>query len=381
MLLGALTELGALADLPQLVASLTDLGVTVETSRTTRAGIQATAVTVSAPSDQPHRRLADVRAVIEAAAAPEPARARALAVFQRLADAEAEVHGTTPDDVEFHEVGAVDSIVEVLGACVGLHALGLDQLLVSPIALGGGTVTTAHGELPVPTPAALALLTGTSLRGAGGGDVELATPTGVAVVAEWADGSGPMPPMQVAAVGVGAGSRDPADRPNVVRLVVGETAEALAGDPTTEWLVVDTNVDDMDPRLWPGVIAALLDAGAADAWLTPILMKKGRPAHTLSALVAAEAVDRVQQAIFMQTSTIGLRWHSVGKYALDRTVITVDIDGLEVRVKVALADGRIVSATPEFDDIAAAAASLGVPTKEVLAAAVAAVRGAVNRPA
>ncbi|HVS69257.1 MAG TPA: nickel pincer cofactor biosynthesis protein LarC [Mycobacteriales bacterium] len=378
MLLGALSSVGALDALPDLVASLSDLGVTVDIATTDRGGLHATSVTVTAVADQPHRTLQQVREIVDGAAVPEPVKSRALAVFDRLAVAEAGVHGTSIDEVEFHEVGAVDSIVDVLGACLGIHALGLDRLLVSPIALGGGTADSGHGKVPVPTPAALALLAGTSLIAAGGGEVELATPTGIALLAEWATDSGWMPQMRVRAVGAGAGGRDLPDQPNVVRFVVGETA-ADGGDE--QWLVVETNVDDLDPRLWPGVLAALLEAGAADAWLTPILMKKGRPAHTLSALVAATGVEAIQQAMFLQTSTIGLRWHTVGKHALERTVITVDIDGLEVRVKVAFADGRVVSATPEFDDIAAAAASLGAPTKEVLAAAIAAVRGAVNNPA
>lgn len=378
MLLGALSSVGALDALPDLVASLSDLGVTVDIATTDRGGLRATSVTVTAVADQPHRTLQQVREIVDGAAVPEPVKSRALAVFDRLAVAEAGVHGTSVDEVEFHEVGAVDSIVDVLGACLGIHALGLDRLLVSPIALGGGTADSGHGKVPVPTPAALALLAGTSLIAAGGGEVELATPTGIALLAEWATDSGWMPQMRVRAVGAGAGGRDLPDQPNVVRFVVGETA-ADGGDE--QWLVVETNVDDLDPRLWPGVLAALLEAGAADAWLTPILMKKGRPAHTLSALVAATGVEAIQQAMFLQTSTIGLRWHTVGKHALERTVITVDIDGLEVRVKVAFADGRVVSATPEFDDIAAAAASLGAPTKEVLAAAIAAVRGAVNNPA
>ncbi|HVV76064.1 MAG TPA: nickel pincer cofactor biosynthesis protein LarC [Mycobacteriales bacterium] len=378
MLLGALSDLGALDGIPDLIESLSALGVSVDVARTQRAGLGAVAVSVTAGADQPHRRLGDIREIVTTAAAPEAVKVRALKAFERLAAAEAQVHNIAVDDVELHEVGAVDSIVDVLAACLGLHALNLDELVVSTIALGGGTASTAHGELPVPTPAALALLAGTQLVGVGDGEVELATPTGIAVLAEWATRTGPMPQLRVDAVGTGAGSRDLPSRPNVVRLVVGEVADRATDE---EWFVVETNVDDLDPRLWPGVIASLLDAGAADAWLTPVLMKKGRPAHTLSALVTTSGLQPVQQAIFLQTSTIGLRWHAVGKHALDRTVITVDIDGLEVRVKVAVADGRIVSATPEFDDIAAAAAALGVPTKEVLAAAAAAVRGAVNKPA
>jgi hypothetical protein len=378
MLLGALSDLAALDQLADLVDSLSSLGVSVSATETTRAGLRAVSVTVEAPSEQPHRHLSDVLAVINQAAVPDEVRVRARHVFERLARAEAQVHGVDVEDVEFHEVGAVDSIVDVLGACLGLHTLALEQLVVSPIALGGGTVQTAHGELPVPTPAALELLAATPLDAAGGGNSELATPTGLAIVAEWTSETGPLPQMRVSATGIGAGTRDPHDRPNVVRLIVGETSTAAGSDePSDEWVVIEANVDDLDPRLWPGVLTTLLQAGAADAWLTPILMKKGRPAHTLSALSSGTAFAAVQQQMFAETSTIGVRWYSVGKRALDRETISVEIDGLTIRVKLAFDDGRMVSATPEFEDVATAAGALGVPVKEMLAAANGAVRNAL----
>lgn len=383
MLLGALCDVGALPGLASLAASLDGLEATVAVDATERHGLRALAVRVEAPADQPHRRIADVREVVAAAELPAEVKHGVVAVFERLAVAEAEVHGTSAETVEFHEVGAVDSIVDVMAACLGLHALRLDRLVVSPIALGGGTAHTAHGEVPVPTPAALALLAGSHLVGIGGGDVELATPTGIAVLAECSHETGPMPPMKVEAIGLGAGSRDLPDRPNVVRLVVGESADARASDTAAseEWLVVEANVDDLDPRLWPGVIAALMEAGAVDAWLTPILMKKGRPAHTISALSPVAALGAVQGAMFTHTSTIGLRWHAVGKHALERQTVTVDVHGRPIRVKVAFAEGKPVSATPEFDDIAAAAQALGVPTKHMLEAAVAGVRNALTSAA
>jgi hypothetical protein len=329
--------------------------------------------------------LLDVVSVIDAAAVPQSVRDRAKNVFGRLARAEAGVHGTTPDEVEFHEVGAVDSIVDVLACCLGFQTLLLDKVIVSPIALGGGTAATAHGTVPVPTPAALALLPQSQLAAYGGSaEVELATPTGIALLAEWADVSGPMPTMRVNSTSLGAGSRELVDRPNVIRLVLGEvTAQARhdADNSDAGWVVIEANVDDLDPRLWPGVIAQLLEAGAADAWLTPIHMKKGRPAHTLSALTSGTAFDSVQTQMFAETSTIGVRWYSVGKRALDRETISVEIDGLTIRVKLAFDSGRMVSATPEFDDVAKAAGALGVPVKEMLAAANGAVRNALLQPA
>jgi uncharacterized protein (TIGR00299 family) protein len=292
-------------------------------------------------------------------------------VFRRLAVAEARVHGVAPETLQFHEIGAVDTIVDVVGACQGFAALGVDRLHVSPIALGGGQVRGAHGVLPVPGPAVLELLAASNLTAYGGPvDAELATPTGVAILAELADTTGPMPPLGVTATGVGLGSRDLADHPNVLRIVVG--TEPPERTPDDDWLLLEANVDDLDPRLWPAVLSRLLDAGAGDAWLTPILMKKGRPAHTVSVLVAPGLADTAARVLFTESSTIGVRTTRVGKRALDRSWVSVDIAGHAVRVKVARLDRRVVNAVPEYDDVAAAAAALGRPVKAVLAAATAA---------
>jgi hypothetical protein len=370
MLLGALSALGALDELPPLLTSLQDLGVACAAMPTTRGGLAATTFQVTANDEQPHRGLPEVLSIIDRADVPEAVKERAARVFRRLAEVESGIHQQPVEAVEFHEVGAVDSIVDILAVCLGFHALGLARLVVSDIALGGGTVVAAHGTLPVPAPAALGLLAGAGLAGHGGPvEVELATPTGIALVAEWADTSGSMPTMTVEATGVGAGQRELAERANVVRLVVG-----TATDPGADagWQTVEANVDDLDPRLWPGVLDRLLEAGAADAWLTPILMKKGRPAHTVSALVGADAFEAVRQVLVAETSTIGVRATPVTKHPLERSWITVDIDGEKVRVKLAHDGGRRTNLAPEFDDVAAAALALGVPAKDVLARATAA---------
>jgi pyridinium-3,5-bisthiocarboxylic acid mononucleotide nickel chelatase len=207
--------------------------------------------------------------------------------------------------------------------------------------------------------------------------MELCTPTGAALLTTSASGYGGQPAMAVHGIGVGAGSRDPAGRPNVLRLFLGEASEGPADDGEGA-LLVETNVDDLDPRLWPNVIAALLDAGASDAWLTPILMKKGRPAHTLSVLVRTRSADAVRTEIFRQTSTIGLRESAVGKIALDRRVRTVEVAGHPVHVKVALHRGQVVNTQPEYDDVVRAATATGRPVKDVLADAVAAARALDN---
>ena len=243
--------------------------------------------------------------------------------------------------------------------------------MASPIALGGGAARSAHGTLPVPVPAVLGLLAGSRLASYGGPvDVELATPTGVAVVAEHAAGSGPMPALVVEAVGSGAGGRDLPDHPNLLRLVVGTGVPAAA--PTGSWLTVAANVDDLDPRLWPSVLDALLAAGAADAWLTPVIMKKGRPAHTVTALTTTATAPTVRDVLAAQTSTIGMRETPVTKYALDRSWIDTEVAGQPVRVKLAHAGGRLRNVSPEFDDVATAATATGLPVKEVMGRAIAA---------
>jgi len=361
MLLGALGDVGAL-DIAGLAATL---GVDVSAAAGTRGGLRGLAVTVRPGDDQPHRRLADLLGLLDRAAIDPAVRDRAAGVFRRLATAEGRVHGVAPDTVEFHEVGAVDTIVDVVGSCLGFATLGLDRLSVSPIALGGGRTTSGHGVVPVPGPAVLELLATSDLVGYGGPvDVELATPTGVAILAEFAETIGPMPSMTVTATGVGLGGRDLAEQPNVLRLVVGEASTA-DGD----WLLLEANVDDLDPRLWPGVLTRLLDAGAGDAWLTPILMKKGRAAHTISVLVAQRLAEAAARVLFTESSTIGIRTTRVGKRALERDWVTVDVGGHAVRVKIARLDGRVVNAVPEYDDVAAAAFALDRPVKTVLATA------------
>ena len=367
MLLGALVDAGVdLAVLQAAVDGVTPEPVLLRAERVERAGLAATRVHVEGTDSTTHRTWADVRTLLDRGTLPEPVRERAHAVFRALATAEARVHGTTPDDVHFHEVGALDAIADVVAACAGLHALGLDRLVVSPMALGGGTTRGAHGRLPVPAPAVVELLRGAPTYG-GPVDVELTTPTGAALLVTHATGWGHQPAMTVGAQGLGAGSRDLPGHPNVVRLLLGEPS----GTPATA-LVLETNVDDLDPRLWPGVLDALMDAGASDAWLTPILMKKGRPAHTLHVLVPHERAEAARDVVLRHTTAIGLREREVTKHALPRRTVTVDVDGQPVRVKQALIEGAVVNAQPEFDDVAAAARALGLPTKVVLARAVAA---------
>lgn len=371
MMLGALVDAGApLDDVQAAVDALGVEPVRLTARPVTRAGLAATKVDVDVAESSVTRTWADVRRLLDSAPLPGPVRTRAHDVFARLALAEAAAHGVGADDVHFHEVGALDSLADVVGACAALEALGVTRAVCSPVTVGRGSVRTAHGVLPVPAPAVLAVLmeAGAPVQ-AGEVDGEACTPTGAALLAATASSWGQLPAMRMTATGTGAGGRDDDGAPNVLRVVLGEPVE---GRPQDYALMLEANVDDLDPRLWPGVLSALLAAGASDAWLTPILMKKGRPAHTLSVLVPRSAAEAVRRVVFRETSTIGLREARVGKRALERELHTVSVDGRDVRVKVARFDGEVVNAAPEYEDVAAAAAALGRPVKAVLAAAIAA---------
>lgn len=369
MLLGALVGAGVpVSVLQDAVDAVAPEPVTLRVEDVRRGGLAATRVHVEVAESHHHRTWRDVRALLDGSGL-------ALRVFERLAAAEGAVHGVPADDVHFHEVGALDAIADVVGVCAGFEHLGATSVTVSPVAVGSGSVRTEHGVLPVPPPAVAELLRGVPTY-AGPVAMELCTPTGAALLATLATAYGPQPPMVVDAIGVGAGGRDPEGHANVLRLFVGgfETVARATSSTTEGPLLLACNVDDLDPRVWPAVLTALLEAGASDAWLTPILMKKGRPAHTLSVLVEAGRADDVRSAIFRQTSTIGLREQPVTKHALDREMVAVEVDGRRVAVKLARHDGVVVNAQPEYDDVARAAAELDRPVADVLAAATALAR-------
>ncbi len=373
MLLGAL--LGAGVPLPVVadaVAAIAPEHVALKPETVTRNGFAATRCHVEVADSRTPRTWRDISALLDEAPLGDAVRSRALDTFERLARAEAAVHSSAPEDVHFHEVGALDAIADVVGVCAGLAHLGLERLVVSPVAVGSGTVRGAHGQMPVPPPAVAQLLRGVPSH-AGPGDRELCTPTGAALLVTHASSYGPQPAMSVTAIGVGAGGRDPDSHANVLRLFVGDEADS-GGSAAEGALLIETNVDDLDPRLWPPVISALLEAGASDAWLTPILMKKGRPAHTLSVLTRAEQADAVRAVVFRQTSTIGVREVPIGKTALEREMRTVEVAGRTIHVKLALHHGQLVNAQPEYEDVARVAAATGRPVKDVLAEAVAASR-------
>lgn len=374
MLLGALVDAGVpLSVITSAVDAVAPEPVRLATESVTRGALAATRCHVEIADSAHHRTWTDVRALLAGAGLDAPVRELALQVFERLAVAEGAVHGIPSAEVHFHEVGALDAIADVAGVCAGFAHLGADEVVISPVAVGSGSVRAAHGVLPVPPPAVARLLTGVpSFAGAPGHPpMELCTPTGAALLATLATDYGPQPPMTTRAIGVGAGSRDPEGWSNAVRLLVGDPAMPAREDAPTE-LVIEANIDDLDPRLFPGAIDALLAAGARDAWLTPILMKKGRPAHTLHALVPRSDAEAVRRVFFRETSTIGVREHEVAKHALPREMLTVTVGGHPIAVKAARFDGEIVNLQPEWDDVALAAAALGRSAIDVLAEAKAA---------
>jgi uncharacterized protein (TIGR00299 family) protein len=315
---------------------------------------------------QPSRAWRDIRRLLEDAALPARARTRAVAVFALLAEAEGRVHGMPADEVTFHEVGAVDSIVDIVGACIALELLDVSTIVCGPLPMGHGTVRTAHGILPVPAPATLEVLRGFPVAPSPW-QGELVTPTGAAFVAALAQPGG-LPPMQVSAIGYGAGTRDPTTHANVLRVVLGD---GPAGSPV-EVVEVRAQVDDLPGEHVPGLLRALLDAGALDAWTTHVAMKKGRPGLLVTALCAPDVRARVGDAMFRHGGTLGYRWSAATREVCARRWVTVVTEHGEVRMKIAEREGRVVHVAPEFEDVAARASAVGVPEVVVHAAALAA---------
>lgn len=369
MVLAALIDAGASLDRVRNSVTAVAPEVRIHVEEVRRGARRSAYVTVTCEAqDHHHRSFATIRDLLAGAEVPERVRRDALAVFEALAVAEGRVHGVAREAVEFHEVGAWDSIADVVGVCAALDDLGVATLTFSPVGLGSGTVRGAHGVMSVPAPAVVELMRGHEPGEFGATvDGELATPTGVALLTTLGTpGTGPV--GVVSSVGVGAGTKDFQTHANVVSVVLSESS--AADGPTglrVEMLhQLETNVDDLDPRLWPDVLATLLGAGARDAWLTPILMKKGRPAHIVSALVDGARLDAVRMQLYRSTTTIGIRETVVRRTSLPREMTTVMVRGQEIRVKVSTRPDGSVVATPEYDDVRAVADHLGVPVREVL---------------
>jgi hypothetical protein len=380
MILGALVDAGVPFEvLEREIAGLGVTGYRLERREVVKAGFRATKVDVhlegydrdpgyrgraeGAADHHPagHRGLAEILGILERSRLAPPVREMAGRIFRRLADAEARVHGTTPERVQFHDVGAVDAIVDVTGSCIGLHLLGIEAIHFGALPVGGGFVDGPHGRIPVPGPATAELLKGfptidTGVRR------ELVTPTGAAILTTLAAGAGAMPAMRVTAVGYGAGTME-IGTPNVLRLFVGEAALAT---PTESIVQVETTVDDMSPQLYEPLLERLLEAGALDAWLTPVIMKRSRPGVVLTALCEPAQVADLSRLLFEESSTIGVRWTVYQRTRLDREMVRLDTAYGPVTFKVSRLEGRVVTVTPEFEEVRRIARDKGLPVREVL---------------
>jgi pyridinium-3,5-bisthiocarboxylic acid mononucleotide nickel chelatase len=321
-----------------------------------------------------HRDYAEVKRLLKRARLDADARALAADIFARIAEVEAELHGTRVDRVAFHEVGAYDSIADVVGVAAAIAHLAPASIGSLPPVVGTGLVRTAHGPVPVPAPATAALLASADVPMVAEGHGELTTPTGAAILAAVVDRFGPLPPMRPRAIGYGAGTRELADRANVLRVTLGEAIGEPDATPAGDVVLVEANVDDMSPQLHGPLFDALFAAGAVDVWSATILMKKGRPAVQVSALAPRPALAVVERAFFANSTTLGLRRQALERVVLARSFAFVSTAYGKVRIKLAALDGEILGAQPEFEDCRRLAARARVPAREVLAAAAAAAR-------
>jgi pyridinium-3,5-bisthiocarboxylic acid mononucleotide nickel chelatase len=372
MLLGALVDAGAdLTVVQQAVDAVIADSVRLTSTPVTRAGQHASRISVGViTQDVPVREWRAINDLIATADLAAPIRKRAMATFGRLAEAEGRVHNLPAADVHFHEVGALDSIADIVGVAAALHSLEIDSISASAIAVGSGRSRGTHGDMGVPVPAVVELAAGWKLFAGGSG--ELTTPTGMALVSALAERCENLPLLTLQASGSGAGSRDTPGRPNLTRVLIGERVMHSDDDLSETDVLIEANVDDLDPRLWPGVLTSLIRAGAADAWLVPIIMKKGRPAHTVSVLARPDQAADLRYLLLVLTSTIGVRETRVHKTALPRGWVDLIVEGSCISMKVAHRHGTIWQVTPEFDDLERAAEEQGLSPLTVLEQAMAA---------
>jgi uncharacterized protein (TIGR00299 family) protein len=361
MLVGALADAGANQKaIVDAIGSL-ETGATVSFEKVKRCGVGATKYHVQVEEQHAHRHLSHIEKLIERAAIPERAKRNAIAVFRKLGEAEAEVHQVPIEKVHFHEIGAADSIADIVGACVALDSLGIESIVCSPLNVGSGTVKTEHGVLPVPAPATARLLVDAPVY-ARGPAVELTTPTGAAVAATLAARFGVLPPMKISRTGYGAGGYDFTEQANVLRVIIGEPSGA---DEATTISVIEANMDDLSPQVLAYATERLMDAGALDVTLAPLQMKKGRPGSLLRVIAKPEDRERLADIIFSETSTLGLRMYAVERRVQSRSWTEVETPYGKVRIK-ASGDGCYA---PEYEDCRRLALEKGVPLKHIIAEA------------
>ena len=343
--------------------------------RVMRGGLTGTHVEIAVPEKQPHRHLASIERLIDSSALSASVKERSRKIFRRLGEAEARLHAQPIEKVHFHEVGAVDAIVDIVGACIAIELLGIEELVASPINVGSGRVTAAHGSLPVPAPATAELLRGIPVYSSGI-EAELATPTGAAIVSTLAASFGPLPAMKIDRIGYGAGGRDLPGHPNLLRLLLGTRNSGLGTrvSQSDEVLVIETSIDDMSPEIYGYLVERALEAGALDISCTPIQMKKNRPGLDIRVLARPDQAEALADLIFAETTTLGLRISTAERRVLDREFLNVGTEYGPIRVKVGRRNGKVLNVAPEFEDCRRVAAERSIPLKDVMNAARAAFR-------
>jgi len=363
-MLGALIDAGVpIESLRSELEKLNVAGYEITALKVIRAGVSATKVHVCLDeTEQPARHLAEIRSIIGDSSLSPAIKEKSMKIFEQLAQAEAKVHGTTPDHIHFHEVGAVDAIIDIVGSVIGLDILGIDSIAGSPINVGSGLITTAHGTLPVPAPATAELLKGIPTYGSSI-SFELTTPTGAVILSTLCSSFGPMPHMKVDRIAYGAGGKDITGQPNVLRLMIGE--QTVSYDEDTS-VVIETNIDDMNPQVYDYLIEKLMQQGAHDVYLAPVIMKKGRPAILVSVLADAAQTEMILDTLFRETSSIGVRIREVGRKKLTREIQEVDTPFGKIRIKLSRRGNEILTATPEYEDCRKIAAERQVALKTVI---------------
>jgi uncharacterized protein (TIGR00299 family) protein len=368
MILGALLDAGLSIEwLREEIAKLQLTHYTLDVTKVVKKGIggsQAQIVIDQDHHDHHHRHLAHIRDIIAASDLDAKVKNRSIDIFVRLAEAEARVHRSTLEAVHFHEVGAMDAIIDVVGAVAGLAALGIDKIFCSPLHVGSGTIECAHGILPVPAPATAELIKGRPAYSTGV-EGELLTPTGAAILTTLASGFGPMPAMTVGQVGYGAGTADPGI-PNLLRVAIGEARDGVGDYAVEQTVLIETNIDDMNPQLYDHLMGRLLDEGALDVFLTAVQMKKNRPGTLLSVICKSDAVATLADILMQETTTIGLRWRVENRIMAAREIRRIDTMHGPVDIKLARSNGRIINLTPEYDDCKRIALEKVLPLKKVL---------------
>jgi len=366
MIMASLLDAGvSLERLRGELAKLSLPGWTLVAREVMKGDFRATKVDVEieAHAHRHHRSLRDILDILDHSALEASVCERATRIFTRLADAEARVHGTDRESVQFHDVGAVDAIVDVTGGVIALDLAGAQAVHISALPMGGGLVGGPHGRIPVPAPGTVELLRGFPVVDTGV-KAELVTPTGAAILTTLAASAGRMPALTVEAVGYGAGTRDLPGTPNILRCFLGQTADSAEGDETV--LQVETTIDDMSPQLYETLIERVFDAGALDVFLQPVIMKRGRPGVVVTALCAPERVGDLSRALFEESTTIGVRWSEWRRTRLQREMVEVTTAYGTIPFKVSRLGGRIVTVTPEFADVARIAREKSLPVREVL---------------